>query len=78
MKCYILVDVPVDDPVEIDEYGMYATLQVTPFVPSTKKELYFDVVKEIRPMPSRKYNHDSEMDIGYTLGWNNCLEELEE
>ena len=36
----------------------------------------------LRPMPSRKNNNESEMvgclqmDIGYTLGWNECLEEI--
>jgi len=31
----------------------------------------------LKPIPSRQYSYDSEMDIGYTLGWNYCIEELE-
>ena len=37
----------------------------------------------VRPMPSRKNNDESvmigslQMDIGYILGWNDCLEEIE-
>ena len=37
----------------------------------------------LKPMPSRKNNQESvmigsiDMDIGYILGWNECLEELE-
>lgn len=44
-----------------------------------KNKWYEEVV--IKPMPSRQDN-DSEMvgclqmDIGYTLGWNACLDEL--
>ena len=36
----------------------------------------------LRPMPQRKNNNESEMvgclqmDIGYTLGWNECLDEI--
>ena len=36
----------------------------------------------LKPMPSRKNNHESEMvgclqmDIGYTLGWNDFLDEI--
>ena len=85
MKCYILVDIPVDDPVEIDEYGMYATLQVCPFVPSTKKEMYFDVVKEIRPLPSRRRSIVEWIDAKvkthefteYDKGWNDCVDYME-
>ena len=36
----------------------------------------------LKPMPSRKDNNDSEMvgsiqmDIGYTLGWNECIDAI--
>ena len=36
----------------------------------------------LRPLPPRKNNNESEMvgclqmDIGYTLGWNSCLDEI--
>lgn len=88
MKAYIVVDIPVDDPAEIDEYGMHADLHVCPFVPSAKKELYFDVVKEIRPMPMKKASLEKWFAEGgtylytynpndYDKGWNDCVDFLE-
>lgn len=50
---------------------------------------YYDSINDkpswcpLKSMPSRKDDHESEMvgsiqmDIGYTLGWNECLEEIE-
>ena len=74
MKGYIIVDIPVDDPIEIDEYGMYAKLHVCPSIPSKKEELYFDVDAEIRPMPERKPTDF--LNYWFNQGWNALHEEV--
>ena len=69
MKGYILVDIPVDDPIEIDEYGMRASLHISPDIPSKHKELYFDIeYAEIKPMPERKPTDF--MNYWFNQGWN--------
>ena len=83
MKGYIIVDIPVDDPIEINEYGMYAKLQICPSIPSKKKELYFDIDAEIRPLPERKevhYTHPlfGEVENLTNIGYNKCLDDLGE
>lgn len=78
MKGYIIVDIPVDDPIEIDEYGMCAKLHICPCIPSKKKELYFDTEAEIKPMLMQARTDEDDIEVdSYWQGWNDCIEELE-
>ncbi len=83
MKAMIVIDIPnIIEPCAIDELGFVADLHIQPttlcdYDPFDLKDV------DVRPLPSRKYNDESvmagslEMDIGYILGWNTCIEELE-
>lgn len=55
MKGYIIVDIPVDDPAEIDEYTMMADVEVYPCTLSTKEKLRFVLHHvDIRPFPCKR------------------------
>ena len=77
MKAILIIELEDDvnlNDVEIryviqDRYGMPVKAEVDGY--------------PLKPLPSRKNNDESvmvgslQMDIGYILGWNECLEEIE-
>ena len=85
-KGYIIVDIPVDDPVEIDEYGMVADMFVWPMTLTDRKELDFYTPHVcIRPLPEiMKYPRTIDEDdimpellsFAYRKGFNDCLKEI--
>ena len=82
-KGYVIVDIPVDDPVEIDEYGMCANMFVFPMTLTDRKELDFCTPNVcIKPLPKKKvYTHQEDimpelLVHAYQKGWNDCLERI--
>ena len=93
MKGYILVDIPVIDSVEIDEYGMVAEINLMPETMTMRKDLRIHIDRaEVRPLPYKRrsmvnwassQSYDCETKIvthepsSYDQGWNDCVEFLE-
>jgi hypothetical protein len=67
MKALIVIDIP-EDHLAVTLNDLYDRLN--------------GYKCDLKPMPSRKDNHESEMvgslqmDIGYTFGWNDCLDAI--
>ena len=85
MKGYIVVDIPLKDPVEFDEYGMVADIDIMPETLTTRSELCGHIERaEIRPLPSRRRSMVEWIDAKikshdlteYDKGWNDCVEFL--
>ena len=86
MKGYIIVDIPLKDLVEFDEYGMVAEVDIMPETMTTRLELCGHIERvEIRPLPSRRRSMVEWIDAKvkthdlteYDKGWNDCIEFLE-
>lgn len=86
MKGYIIVDIPLKDPVEFDEYGMVAEVDIMPETMTTRLELCGHIERaEIRSLPSRRRSMVEWIDAKvkthdlteYDKGWNDCIEFLE-
>lgn len=84
MKGIIIVDIPVSEPVEIDEYCMMADLQVWPAILCNRKDLFFELKNvDIRPLPEPRILPKNEtdgteygLDPWFSDGWNECLEKI--
>ena len=92
MKAMIIIDVPLDEPNEIDEYSMCANIAVFPENLTDREDLHFYIPHaEIRPMPLKRksvvewvkeinkdYSLVSTHELtDYDKGWNDCVEFLE-
>ena len=90
MKGIIIIDVPVIDTAEIDEYGMTADLRVYPTIPTNREELFFELKNvEVRPLPRKRGKitlTERTQDIDhlkwqlecniYGEGYNKCIENI--
>ena len=79
MKGIIIVDIPVNDPVEIDEYGMIADLKIRPMTLTKREDLSFELKNiDIRPLPpeAKEYFEDRTFPYNneyFVLGWNSYI-----
>lgn len=78
MLGYILVDIPVDDPIEIDEYGMVAEVTLKPETMTMREDLNIHIERaEVRPMPTKKGFYGKAYAYNcMAQGWNECLDEI--
>lgn len=88
MKAILIVDIPVDESCELDEYSMVADLDIYPETPTIRGELSFKLNHvAIRPLPLRRmheqiiYAEDKEylrtnVFTEYDEGFNACLDEI--
>ena len=88
MKAIIIVDVPVNEPCEIDEYSLVANVEIRPSILTHNPVLLTLSNREVRPMPLRRTNiaqwyannkpymvtYDP---TDYDKGWNDCVDFLE-
>lgn len=82
MKGIIIVDIPVEESCEIDEYSMVADLNIYPLILTDNEDLNISLEHvDIRPMPE-KYNIDrwtelvNEGLINTFKGYNICIDEI--
>ena len=89
MKAILVIDIPVVDSAEIDEYSLEADLHISPSIPCTIKELDIWLENQaVRPMPLKRETQVAWRGIGgveipthepseYDKGWNDCVDFLE-
>ena len=91
MKAMIIVDVPVNEPCEIDEYSLVANVEIRPSILTHNPILLTLFNKEVRPMPLKRKSivewvKDINKDYSlistheltdYDKGWNDCVDFLE-
>lgn len=79
MKAILVIDIPVDESQEIDEYGMVADLKVRPITLTAREDLFFEVKNvPIRPTPEKDkpFKEAGRYQKGWVKGYNTCLDEI--
>lgn len=71
MKAILVIDVP--EEYELDQLAVNYILYSV-----EGKILDGDMGRELKPMPEpMPKDNSNEVNLGFELGWNNCLEEIE-
>lgn len=89
MKALIVVDIPVNDSIEINEYGMVADLKIRPMTLTDRKDLFIEMKEvNLKPMPEKKDTQKwlyldlincstshTDLVCAY-VGYNKCIDEI--
>lgn len=82
MKAILVIDVPVSESQEIDEYGMVADLRVRPITLTNNECLFYELKEvDIKPMPEEKQlsllpNDIRDYQYTFNKGFNACIDEI--
>ena len=78
MKGIIVVDLPVEESVEIDEYGIVADLKIRPTTPTNREDLFFNLKNvDIKPVPISLKEHLFKVDTDkLNIDFANMIKEI--
>lgn len=77
MKAILVIDIEKDVDIKTlrANYEVYEDIRIKPYYQSN---YHFGEGVSLKPMPERKPKDNSnEINLGFELGWNACLEDIE-